>query len=78
MLSGKQLVTGLADGSRGTVVDGSAGAAMALSVAQGKPFVCVADDMEALFLRQELGDFCAIVAMKLPSAELDKDTGKGV
>lgn len=76
MLSGKQLVTGLADGGRDTIVAGSSGTAMALSVTQGKPFVCVADDLEALFLRQELGDFCAIIAMKPPFAELDKDTGK--
>jgi hypothetical protein len=31
--------------------------------------------LEAILLHQELGDFCAVVAMKDPSAKLDKDTG---
>jgi uncharacterized protein YjbI with pentapeptide repeats len=56
------------------VVEGSQDVAMVLGGGEGKPFVRVADDLEAILLHQELGDFCAVVAMKDPSIAPDKET----
>ncbi len=63
------------DSSRDTLVEGSNGIAMAHGSGEGKPFIRVADELEAILLHQELGDFCAVAAMKDPSIKADKETG---
>lgn len=55
------------------MVDGSKDTAMAHS-AGDKAFIRVADDLEAILLNQELGGFCAVVAMKKPDVKPDKLT----
>ncbi len=67
-----------ADGSGDAVVEGSEDFAMALGGEEGKPFVRVADDLEAVLLHQELGDFCAVVAMRDPFFAPDKETKAGL
>ncbi len=62
------------DGARDALVEGSKGVAMALGSGEGKPFVCVPDELEAILLHQELGDLCAVIAMKDPSVDVDKET----
>ena len=51
---------------------------MVLAPAEGKPFVCVANDVEAILLNQELGDFCAVSAMKDPSVKPPRDAADAV
>ena len=51
---------------------------MALSSAEGKAFICVANDLEAILLHQELGDFCAVIAMKDPSIKPNKETAGAI
>lgn len=68
----------LMDTASDTFVEGSRGTAMVLAPVIGKPFVCVANDMEAILLHQELGDFCAICAMKDPSVKPAKDAADAV
>ncbi|MDD3846835.1 MAG: DUF2169 domain-containing protein [Syntrophorhabdaceae bacterium] len=71
----KDLPGATLDGGKDVPVEGSEDFVMALGSGEKKPFVRVADELEAILLHQELGDFCAVVAMKDPSAKLDKDTG---
>lgn len=61
-----------------TPIEGSKGTAMALGEAEGKPFIRVANDMEAVLLHQELGNFCAVVAMKDASAKPCKEAAGAI
>jgi hypothetical protein len=72
--SPQRLAAASTDGGGDTLVEGSRGVAMALGSGEGKPFVRVADELEAILLHQELGDFCAVIAMKDPSVDVDKET----
>ncbi|HOW55202.1 MAG TPA: DUF2169 domain-containing protein [Syntrophorhabdaceae bacterium] len=74
----KDLPGAILDEGKDAPVEGSQEFAMALGPGEGKPFVRAADELEAILLHQELGDFCAVVAMKDPSAKLDKDTGSAL
>jgi len=59
-----------------TVIEGSGGMAMIQASDDGKPFVRVAYEFEALLLHQELGGFCAVIAMKNPEVKPDKETAE--
>ncbi len=57
-------------------IEGSGEMAMVHAADDGKPFVRVAREFEAMLLHQELGGFCAVVAMKGPEVKPDKETEK--
>lgn len=57
-----------------TIIEGSGPMAMVHGSQAGRPFVRVAFEFEALLLHQELGGFCAVIAMKSPDVKLDKET----
>ncbi|MEI6313470.1 MAG: DUF2169 domain-containing protein [Syntrophus sp. (in: bacteria)] len=59
-----------------TLIEGSDTTAMVHGAEEGKPFIRVAYDLEALLLQQELGGFCAVVAMKTPEIMPDKETAE--
>lgn len=61
-----------------TFVEGSKETAIALGCAEGKPFIIVANDAEAVLLHQELGDFCAVAAMGDPSAKPWKEAAEAI
>lgn len=63
----------LQDKGGDVTVDGSKDMALALA-AGDKAFIRVADELEAVLLNQELGGFCAVVAMKDPGVKPDKQT----
>lgn len=59
--------------ARDSVVAGSKETALCLGPAENKPFIRVADELEALLLHQEIGDMAAVIAMRDPGAKPDKD-----
>ncbi|MHB8110836.1 MAG: pentapeptide repeat-containing protein, partial [Syntrophorhabdaceae bacterium] len=61
-----------------SLVDGSADQALAAGTQEGKPFVCVKDPLEAIFLNQELAGYCASVAMKDPTVKTGKDLAQAL
>jgi hypothetical protein len=77
-LSINQISMKCMDSRNDTRVDGSRDPAMVLGFEEGKPLVCVADELEALLLHQELGKFYAITAMNGPSIPLDKETASAI
>jgi len=72
------LMGALMDTASDAFVEGSKETALVLAPAEGKPFVCVENDMEAILLNQELGDFCSVSAMKDPSVKPPKDAADAV
>lgn len=64
------------DHSRDRLVEGSQETAMSLATGEGKPFIRVADELEAILLHQEIRDFCAVIAMKDPGTKPDKETAE--
>jgi len=57
-----------------TIIEGSGPMAMVHATEAGRPFVRVAFEFEALLLHQELGGFCAVIAMKDPEVAMDEET----
>ena len=57
-----------------SVIEGSGVMAMVQASGEGKPFVRVAYELEALLLNQELGGFCAVIAMENQEVKPDKET----
>jgi uncharacterized protein YjbI with pentapeptide repeats len=73
--AGKAVGKGLViNNSRDSLVDGSQESAMSFASGEGKPFIRVADELEAILLHQEIGDFCAVIAMKDPTTKPDDET----
>lgn len=60
------------DPSADLLIEGSKDAPLVLGAGEGKPWVRVADELEAVLLHQELGDFCTIIAMANPDKRPDK------
>ena len=60
--------------ARDIMVEGSDQLAMVQGAEEGKPFVRVAYEVEAILLDQEAGDFCAVVAMGDEKVKLDEET----
>jgi uncharacterized protein YjbI with pentapeptide repeats len=56
------------------LIEGSGKMAMVQGADEGKPFVRVAREFEALLLHQELGGFCAVIAMENQAVKPDKET----
>lgn len=56
------------------LVKGSDETPLALLAEDGAPFVCVADEMAARLVEQEIGDACSVIVLKDPSQKPDKDT----
>lgn len=65
---------GVTDPSVDVLIEGSKDVPLVLGAGEGKPWVRVADELEAVLLHQELGDFCTIVAMANRSVKPDKET----
>ena len=59
-----------------TFVEGSGRMAMVQGSDEGKPFVRVAFEVEALLLHQELAGTCAVIAMANPGVEVDRKTAE--
>ncbi|PKN09837.1 MAG: hypothetical protein CVU73_02530 [Deltaproteobacteria bacterium HGW-Deltaproteobacteria-8] len=49
-----------------------------MPAAQGAPVVCVADDLQALFMEQEVGDCCSVLSMPAPDTKLDKNAAEAL
>jgi len=47
-----------------------------MPAAAAAPVVCVADELQALFMEQEVGDFCSILALGSPKEKPGKDAAK--
>ncbi|WP_320173336.1 DUF2169 domain-containing protein [Maridesulfovibrio sp.] len=47
-----------------------------MPAAAAAPVVCVADELQALFMEQEVGDFCSILTLGSPKAKPGKDAAK--
>ena len=62
--------------ARDIVIEGSGKMAMVQSLDEGKPFIRVAWEFEAVFLHQELRGFCTVVAMKSLNIKPDKETAE--
>ncbi|MEN6616986.1 MAG: pentapeptide repeat-containing protein, partial [Syntrophorhabdus sp.] len=60
---------------RDCTLDASEDQALSLDTQAGKPFVCVKDPVEAIFLNQELAGLCAVISMKDPAEPAGKDVG---
>jgi hypothetical protein len=65
---------GVTDASHDVLIDGSKDVPLVLGAGEGKPWVRVTDELEAVLLYQELGDFCSIMAMHNPELKPDKGT----
>ena len=61
------------DSGRGVLMRGSEESPLVLGAEPGSPLVRVADDLQALFMEQEVGDFCHIVVLPGPDAPLPKE-----
>ncbi|CCO24160.1 DUF2169 family type VI secretion system accessory protein [Maridesulfovibrio hydrothermalis] len=44
-----------------------------MPAAAGAPVVCVADELQALFMEQEVGDCCSVLALRLPGDKPGKE-----
>lgn len=49
-----------------------------MPAAEGAPVVCVGDELQALFMEQEVGDCCSIIAMSGPAVKPGKDAAKEI
>ncbi|WP_319762560.1 DUF2169 domain-containing protein [Maridesulfovibrio sp.] len=47
-----------------------------MPAAAAAPVVCVADELQALFMEQEVGDFCSILTLESPKDKPGKDAAK--
>lgn len=50
----------------------------AMPAADGAPVVCVSDELQALFLEQEVGDCCSIIAMGSPAETPDDEAAEAL
>ncbi len=77
-ITSQALLAAIMDVSSDSYVEGSKGEALALSVTEGKAVVRVENEMEAILLRQDIGDISAIVAMKDPSVKPGKEAAETI
>lgn len=49
-----------------------------MPAASGAPLICVADELQALFMEQEVGDCCSIIALSSPGEKPGRDAAEGV
>lgn len=69
----KDFIMALMKNSKDAIVSGSQSKALVFS-AGDKAFIRVADELEAIFLNQELGGICAVIAMKNQDIKPDDQT----
>ena len=49
-----------------------------MPAAAGAPVICVADELQALFMEQEVGDCCSVISLSSPKDKPGKDAAKAL